>query len=53
MGAHVFAWVQWGVFACGYRKTRENEAKSNGQDMFCRCGITCAHHEHEHNAVTS
>ena len=27
MGAHGFAWVQWGVFARGDRKTRENEAK--------------------------
>ena len=53
MGANAFAWVQWGVFALRDRKTRGNEAKPNGQCMFCRCDTTRAHHEHEHNTSTS
>ena len=38
MGTHGFAWVQWGVFARGDRKTRGKEATIGDQDMFCRCG---------------
>ena len=38
MGKHGFTWVQWGVFARGDRKTRENEATICAQDMFCRRG---------------
>ena len=53
MDAHVFAWVQWGVFAREERKTRGNEAKLNSQYIFCGRDTTRAHHEHDHNAITS
>ena len=53
MGTHGFAWVQWGAFARGDRKTRGNGAKIGCQDMFCSCDTTRAHHEHEHNAIIS
>ena len=47
MGVNEFAWAQWGVFARGNGKTRGNEAKIGGQDMFCRCG----HEQQKHQVV--